>query len=185
MTGERVTDVYLNDPFKNVFMPEVERNVKYISESDPVNYADDGSNFSAKNIGELWWNTSGMRVRWYEQADDDYRRQYWGSYVDGSQVDVYEWIESTESPIDYTGPGVPFNIEKYLIDQRYVSSTGTYNNLYYFWVKGLQDVPNVNGRTSSASNIEQQIASPKLQNIPTYGAIQIIIVLNSAKPFHR
>ena len=63
----------------NVLMPEVERNLTYISESDPVYYADDSSNFSKDNVGELWWNTSSMRVRWYEQADDDYRRKYWGS----------------------------------------------------------------------------------------------------------
>ena len=56
-TGERVTDVYLNDPFKNVLMPEVERNLTYIIESDPVYYADDSSNFSKDNVGELWWNT--------------------------------------------------------------------------------------------------------------------------------
>ena len=184
ITGERISDVFLNDPFKNVFMPEVERNLTYISESDPVYYADDSSNFSNKNVGELWWNTSNMRVRWYEQSDDDYRRQYWGSYVDGSQVDVYEWIESTETPIEYSGPGTPLDIEKYLIDQRYVSSTGLFKNLYYYWVKDITDVPNVKGRTASASSVASLIASPKLQNIPTFGAISNnSIVLNNVKSY--
>ena len=184
VTGERVTDVFLNDPFKNVFMPEVDRNLKYISESDPVYYADDSSNFSKNNVGELWWNTSTMRVRWYEQAEPDYRRQYWASYVDGSQFDVYEWIESTETPIEYTGPGVPFDVEKYLIDQRYNSATGTYSNLYYYWVKDLQDIPNASDRTASASSVSQQIASPKLQSIPTFGAISNnSIVLNNVKSY--
>ena len=184
ITGERISDVYLNDPFKNVHMPEVERNLTYISESDPVYYADDSSNFNSKNVGELWWNTSNMRVRWYEQSDDDYRRQYWGSYVDGSKVDVYEWIESTETPIEYSGEGTPLDIEKYLIDQKYMSSTGIFTNLYYYWVKDITEVPQVKGRTASASSVASLIASPKLENIPTFGAISNnSIVLNNVKSY--
>ena len=183
-TGERVTDVFLNDPFKNVLMPEAEKNLTYISESDPVYYADDGSNFSKNNVGELWWNTSNMRVRWYEQAEDDYRRQYWASYVDGSQFDVYEWIESLETPIEYSGEGTPFDIETYLIDQVYNNFTGTYDNKYYYWVKDISSVPNHEDRTASALSVSQQIASPKMQNIPTYGAISNnSIVLNNVKGF--
>ena len=183
-TGKRITDVYLNDPFKNVFMPEVESNLTYISESDPVYYADDSSNFSKNNIGELWWNTSTMRVRWYEQSNEDYRRRYWASYVNGSQFDVYEWIESTQTPLEYSGEGTPLDVEKYLIDQVYNKNTGTYDNKYYYWVKDLQSVPNIGDRSSSALSIGQQIASPKLQNIPTYGAISNnSIVLNNIKSY--
>ena len=181
-TGKRITDVYLNDPFKNVFMPEVESNLTYISESDPVYYADDSSNFSKNNVGELWWNTNTMRVRWYEQSDEDYRRRYWASYVDGSQFDVYEWIESTQTPLEYSGVGTPLDVEKYLIDQVYNKNTGTYDNKYYYWVKDLQSVPSIGDRSSSALSVGQQIASPKLQNIPTYGAISNnSIVLNNVK----
>jgi len=184
ITGQRITDVYLNDPFKNVFMPEVERNLTYISESDPVYYGDDSSNFSKHNVGELWWNTSSMRVRWYEQSDNDYRRKYWASYMDGSKFDVYEWIESTETPIEYSGKGTPLDVEKYLIDQRFNSVTGLYNNVYYYWVKDIQDVPNVANRSASASSISQLIESPKLQNIPTFGAISNnSIVLNNVKGY--
>ena len=183
-TGKRITDVYLNDPFKNVFMPEVESNLTYISESDPVYYADDSSNFSIKNVGELWWNTSTMRVRWYEQADEDYRRKYWASYMNGSQFDVYQWIESTQTPLEYTGQGTPLDIEKYLIDQVYNTNTGTYDNKYYYWVKDLPSVPNTGNRSASAFNISQQISSPKMQNIPTYGAISNnSIVLNNVKSY--
>jgi hypothetical protein len=183
-TGKRITDVYLNDPFKNVFMPEVESNLTYISESDPVYYGDDSSNFSIKNVGELWWNTSTMRVRWYEQANEDYRRKYWASYMDGSQFDVYEWLESTQTPLEYTGKGTPLDVEKYLIDQVYNANTGTYDNKYYYWVKDLPSVPNLGDRSASAFNISQQIASPKMQNIPTYGAISNnSIVLNNVKSY--
>ena len=182
-TGERVTDVFLNDPFKNVLMPEVERNLTYISESDPVYYADDSSNFGKDNVGELWWNTSSMRVRWYEQADDDYRRKYWGSYVEGSEFDVYEWIESTETPLEYSGEGIPFDIENYLIDQVFNKFTGTYDNKYYFWVRNLTSVPGLD-RTASASSVSQQIESPKMQNIPTFGAMSNnSIVLNNVKEY--
>ena len=74
--GERVTDVILHDPFKGFIIPEAERNIEYISDGDPVYYNNDGSNFSKVNVGELWWNTSTMRVRWYEQANVDYGADY-------------------------------------------------------------------------------------------------------------
>ena len=31
------------------------------------------------------------------------------------EFDVYEWIESTETPLEYSGEGVPFDIENYLL----------------------------------------------------------------------
>ena len=37
--------------------------------------------------------------------------------LQGPEFDVYEWIESTETPLEYSGEGVPFDIENYLIDQ--------------------------------------------------------------------
>ena len=105
--GERVTDLILHDPFKGFIIPEAERNISYISDGDPVYYANDGSNFSKHNVGELWWNTSSMRVRWYEQADNNYRAKYWGSYIRGSKYEVFEWIESDDIPGEYTGKGTP------------------------------------------------------------------------------
>ena len=124
-----------------------------------------------------------MRVRWYEQADDDYRRKYWGSYVEGSEFDVYEWIESTETPLEYSGEGIPFDIENYLIDQVFNKFTGTYDKKYYYWVRNLTTVPGLD-RTASASSVSQQIESPKLQNIPTFGAMSNnSLVLNNVKGY--
>ena len=170
--GERVTDLTLNDPFKGFIVPEAERNLTYISDGDPVHYNNDGSNFSKENVGELWWNTSVMRVRWYEQADVDYRADYWGSYVTGSKFEVYEWIESTELPSDYTGKGTPFNFDSYIVDQQFNRKTNTYFNTYYYWVRNIDSVPqNVSNRTISARQVERLLESPRNELVPTYGVI--------------
>ena len=170
--GERVTDVTLHDPFKGFIVPEAERNLTYISDGDPVHYNNDGSNFSKDNVGELWWNTGAMRVRWYEQASVDYRADYWGSYVTGSSFEVYEWIESKDIPSEYTGQGTPFSLDDYVIDQVFNRKTNAYSNTYYYWVRDLESIPEgKTDRTISARQVERLIESPKNELIPTYGVV--------------
>ena len=170
--GERVTDVTLHDPFKGHIVPEAERNLTYITDGDPVYYNNDGSNFSKHNVGELWWNTSTMRVRWYEQANVDYRADYWGSYITGSSFDVYEWIESKEIPAEYTGKGTPFNVDTYLVDQVFNRRSNTYDNTYYYWVRDIDKVPsNIKDRTVSARQVARLLRSPGTELIPTYSVI--------------
>ena len=170
--GERVTDLTLHDPFKGYIVPEAERNLTYISDGDPVHYNNDGSNFSKDNVGELWWNTGVMRVRWYEQAGVEYRADYWGSYVTGSRFEVYEWVESKDIPSEYSGKGIPFNLDNYLVDQVFNKKTNTYSNTYYYWVRNIDTVPeSIPNRTISARQVERLIESPRSELVPTYSIV--------------
>ena len=182
--GERVTDLILHDPFKGFIVPEAEKNITYISDGDPVYYNNDGSNFSKANVGELWWNTDRTRVRWYEQSDHEYRSKYWGTYISGSEFNVYEWIESKDIPSDYTGKGTPLALDKYIVNQEFNRNTNTYTNLYYYWVKDLTEVPNHKDRTLSAKQVAALIRSPKMEQIPTYSVIsESSMLLNNAKEY--
>ena len=183
-TGERVTDLILHDPFKGYVVPEAEKNLTYISDGDPVFYNNDGSNFSKANVGELWWNTNKVRVRWYEQADNNYRSKYWGTYISGSEFNVYEWIESRDIPSEYSGKGTPLSLDNYLVDQVFNRNTNTYTNIYYYWVKDLETVPSHKDRTLSAKQVADIIKSPKREQIPTYGVIsENTMLLNNAKEY--
>ena len=183
-TGERVTDLILHDPFKGFIVPEAEKNLTYISDGDPVYYNNDGSNFSKSNVGELWWNTNKVRVRWYEQANNNYRAKYWGSYVTGSEFNVYEWIESREIPSDYSGKGTPLSLENYLVDQVFNRNTNTYTNIYYYWVKGIDILPANKGRTLSSAQVAAIIESPKKEQIPTYSVVSnSTMLLSNAKEY--
>ena len=183
-TGERVTDLILHDPFKGFIIPEAEKNLTYISDGDPVYYNNDGSNFSKDNVGELWWNTNKVRVRWYEQADNNYRSKYWGSYISGSEFNVYEWIESREIPSDYSGKGTPLSLENYIVDQVFNRNTNTYTNIYYYWVQGLDIIPANKGRTLSTNQVAAIIESPKKEQIPTYSVVsKSTMLLSNAKEY--
>ena len=140
-------------------------------------YANDGSNCSKHNVGELWWNSSKIRVRWYEQADNNYRAKYWGSYISGSRFEVYEWIESNDIPSEYTGKGLPLSLEDYLVDQVFNRKTNTYTNKYYYWVQGIDSVPaGISHRTISARQVARLIQSPKQEQIPTYGVLSLSLI---------
>ena len=183
-TGERVTDLILHDPFKGFIIPEAEKNLTYISDGDPVYYNNDGSNFSKANVGELWWNTNRVRVRWYEQSDNNYRTKYWGTYISGSEFNVYEWVESKAIPSEYTGKGTPLSLENYLVDQVFNKNSNTYTNIYYFWVKDLDNVPNHKGRTLSAKQVAAIIESPRKEQIPTYSVVsKNTMLLSNAKEY--
>ena len=183
-TGERVTDLILHDPFKGFIIPEAEKNLTYISDGDPVYYNNDGSNFSKANVGELWWNTNRVRVRWYEQADNNYRSKYWGTYISGSEFNVYEWIESREIPSEYSGKGTPLSLENYIVDQVFNRNTNTYTNIYYYWVKGIDLVPANKGRTLSSNQVAAIIESPKREQIPTYSVVSDnTMLLSNAKEY--
>ena len=183
-TGERVTDLILHDPFKGFIIPEAEKNITYISDGDPVFYNNDGSNFSKANVGQLWWNTNRVRVRWYEQADNNYRSKYWGTYISGSEFNVYEWIESTDIPSDYKGKGTPLSLENYLVDQTFNRNTNTYTNIYYYWVQGIETIPANKGRTLSAKQVAAIIESPKKEQIPTYSVVsKSTMLLSNAKEY--
>ena len=182
--GERVTDLILHDPFKGFIVPEAEKNLTYISDSDPVYYNNDSSNFSKRNVGELWWSTNNLRVRWYEQSDANYRAQYWGSYVNGSQYEVYEWTESRNIPSEYTGKGTPLSNIQYVVDQVFNKNTNTYTNIYYYWVKDTDTVPSGVGRTLSAKQVAALIKSPKAEQVPTYSVVNSsTMLLSNAKEY--
>ena len=182
--GERVTDLTLHDPFKGFIVPEADRNLTYISDSDPVYYNNDSSNFSKRNVGELWWSTNNLRVRWYEQSDANYRAKYWGSYVSGSQFEVYEWNESRNIPSEYAGKGTPLSNSNYVVDQVFNTNTNTYTNIYYYWVKDTETVPSGTGRTLSAKQVAALIKSPKAEQVPTYSVVNSsTMLLSNAKEY--
>lgn len=138
----------------------------FTAHNDPAIYDNNRWGFTQTN--RLWWDISTVHFLDYEQGSINYRTTYWNEKFPNSSVDVYEWIESDVLPSQYTGLGtVKYpDDSRYTVAQVYNQVTNTTEVKYYFWVKGIQTVPQLaEFRNISARNVEQLIEDPKGQGI--------------------
>lgn len=180
-------DVY--DPAKGKILGVVEQDLDYIAEKDPAVYNNGGSNYSEEfhwsnlQVGKTWWDTSKIRYINYEQGDLAYKSKHWGEIFPGSEVKVYEWVESTVIPGQYVangGNGVPkYEDDSNFVTYMYVEPvTGIIKSKYYYWVSDKTTVDvNTTKRVSSVYSLQQAIASPKDQKLPFIAAIESNAVL--------
>ena len=175
------------DPVKGKIAGIADQELKYKSVFDPATYTvgstdtvnDPTTNWLDKEIGHLWWDLSTLKYVWYEQGDTVYRKNNWGKLFPGSSVDVYEWVESSYLPSEWskladTPAGLILGISgqpKYVDDsvlsakQSYDPITNTFNNRYYYWVKNKTTVPSVKNRRISAYQVAAVISDPANNNI--------------------
>ena len=161
------------DPIQGKIIGVAQANIDYIGGLDPAAYNTGtvnnyGSQWRNEHLGEMWWNLSTVRFINYNQDDIAFRARRWGQLFDGSSVDVYQWIESSVAPANYTGIGTVFSTTSYTTTTQ-LDSAGTFVTTYYYWVKGLTAVsPN---KTLSSSGITQYIANPRSSGISYCAAI--------------
>ena len=126
-------------------------------------------------VGQLWWDL--RTAKFVENNFDDpaYRNNSWNILAPGASIDVYEWVASIRIPSDWdaladTPAGLALGIsgtslygdEFYSMTQNYDSTSKTFKNTYYFWVKNKKIVPaNVPGRNIAASAVTSLITSPR------------------------
>lgn len=153
--------------------------IDYYREHDPALYnqgtfnTNKDLNWGPQQVGKIWWDLSVVRYVDYEQDSIDYRLANWGRMFDGSQVFVYEWVESLVPPSQYAGVGYP----RYADDSAYstygyVDNTGAVTVKYYFWVAELDTVNVDAGKTNSVYGITAAIMSPQSQNLSYIAALR-------------
>ena len=176
----------LYDPIKGRILGLADREINIKSEWDPAVYnvgtdqnnVNDSIAWADNHIGEVWWDLSTVKWVWYEQGTQEYRTKNWGKTFPGSSIDVYEWVESTILPSQWstladTPQGLPRNISGqplnadntvYSIKQKYDSKTDTLLNYYYYWVKNSVFLPSQNlssvVRKNTTAYISNIIANP-------------------------
>lgn len=169
------------DPAKGKLLGVVDQEIDYREDYDPASYnvatntdVINNSTFywAGRHVGKSWWDLSQASFIEYEQSTIQYRVKNWGSLFPGSQVKIYEWVESNYLPSQYVaagGNGVP----KYPDNSAYTSvtivdpATGIISQKYYYWVGGKTSVDSIKShRTLSVSSLEKYISNPKDQNIP-------------------
>jgi len=192
-SGETIAQLPVYDPVKGILFGSVEKNVSYKTPSDPALYTasgNTGNTFGADQVGQVWIDTSTLRFVDYEQPPEyqelttgdqslavndaiTYRRDNWGRVFPGSEIKVYEWVESDTPPSAYIDGGRPKNTTDFVEVRKYSAIDNEFDVTYYFWVSGKTEFPaTVPNRTISTVEIANTIRNPGKQGIRWFAPIQ-------------
>ena len=190
---------YLNyyDPVKGRILGIADREINFKSEWDPATYNVESTTTSAnvdekqawgeEHIGQVWWDLSKVRWIWYEQGSQEYKSKNWGRMFPNSSIDIYEWIESTLLPSEWSvradtsaglslgisGQPLDVNDQRVTVKQKYNPQSETFVNYYYYWVKNSVFLPEINKqvteRKNSTAYISRIISDPLSSGIKYFG----------------
>lgn len=144
-----VTLEYLDyiDPVQGKLLGALATNIDILDTVDPAVYTLGGVSWTWDHVGDTWLDLSTIRMLNYHQPDVAYNSKNWGKAFPGSTADIYTWIESTQSPIEYSGSGFPLSFDRYNTVTSMDNSTNSLVTTYYFWVKNYDVIPK--GKTLS------------------------------------
>ena len=173
------------DPAKGKLLGIVDQEIDYRESYDPASYNVTNRNkviqntafyWADQHVGRTWWDVSLASFIDYEQDSLVYRTKNWGALFPGSQVKIYEWVESNVLPSQYVFAGNN-GTPKYPDDTAYTlvtvvnPDTGVINQKYYFWVGDKTTVDPIKAKRSlSVKSLESYITNPKDQDI-AYAAL--------------
>lgn len=151
------------DPYQGKLLGAIETNLDYIGSSDPAGYENNKLQWGEQQVGTTWFDTTNYRLLNTHQPDIAYNAKYWGVAFPGSTTDVYTWIKSTVSPLEYNGRGIVTDYENYVITSAYVPATNSIATFYYFWVKNYDALPA--GKTLSPVTVSSYLLNPLTSGI--------------------
>ena len=164
------------DPAKGKVLNTVGADIDFRLTRDPALYNAGNltvyldHHWGPQQVGKIWWNLDAVRYIDYEQDKLIYRMNHWGDAFPGSNILVYEWVESPVLPSQYlsvVGDGIPLHND----DSAYstygtVGPTGAVTANYYFWVIGKTSINTQAGKSNSVYGITTAIVNPQAQGIP-------------------
>lgn len=140
-TNETLEYLDYIDPLQGKLLGALATNIDYMDSSDPAVYNVNGVSWTWDHLGETWLDLGSIRLLNYHQPDVAYNAKNWGKAFPGSTADIYTWIESDVSPLNYNGIGFPLNFDKYTTSTKVDNSTNSLVTKYYFWIKNFDVVP--------------------------------------------
>jgi len=168
LTNDTLVNLDYMDPLQGKLLGAVRQNIDYVSGSDPAKYNSNNSTngyvWGAEQVGQIWFNTKSVRFVNYHQNDVVYNSEYWGTLFPGSDVAVYTWVASNNTPAQYSGPGVPFDVTQYCVGST-LNSSNIVTPIYYFWVRNTNIIDKHRGKTLSDNIIARYIANPRNSGI--------------------
>lgn len=163
------------NPLQGKILGAARQNIDYIGSDDPAKYntgpTNNNGNFWAdEHVGQIWWDITSTRFIDPSQNDIVYTSRRWGQLFPGSTVSMYQWVESSVPPAQYTGPGTALNGDSYTIKNQ-LNQQGAFVTTYYFWVSGIDIINKDAGKTLSTVGIARYIENPRSSGIPYIAAI--------------
>ena len=111
------------------------------------------------------------------QGNIIYNTANWNKLFTGATIDVYEWIESTLTPTQWSEitdteeglakgiSGTPKDVNTFVQIQVYDEVSKGFSNKYYYWVKNKKVIPDLEWRKTSAYDVAQLIQDPMAMGI--------------------
>jgi len=166
------------DPLQGKLLGVVRENLDFVTNIDPAGYnvVGDAINsntttfWGATQVGKLWFDPYNVRFLNYHQDDNIYNSEVWGKVFPGSDVAVYSWVKSNVPPVQYTGPGTPYDTTKYSV-QYDITSSDVLAPVYFFWVRNSNIIFTKTGKTLSDSILESYIFNPKNSGISYFAPL--------------
>jgi hypothetical protein len=183
-TSLNVAELIPYHPNQNILPFGVRQNIDFILSFDPANYNSDTAsieNFNPQDawmrdkVGKIWWDLRSVKYLDYDQTDDVYKLNHWGSIFPGTSVDIYQWVRSpippsrweeylqtAEGKTNYSENSRPYSLTDFVVNVEYNKLQAKYYNYYYFWVKNNEFIPNLIDikKNLSTNDIRIQIQSP-------------------------
>ena len=180
----KIQDLDFIDSAKGKILNSAEQEIKFKTPYDPAVYTigtdqvvtDPAIAWYESNVGKLWWNIAAAKWIYAEQGDTAFRTGNWNQLAKGSDIAVYEWIQSVLLPNEWAAvadtneglaqgiSGQPLypNNDVYSVKQILNPTTGqVQETLYFYWVENKTVVPaNMADRTKSAAEVANIIANP-------------------------
>ena len=163
------------DPLQGKILGAARQNINYIGAVNPAKYNqgpvnNNGNFWSKEHIGEIWWDISSVRFIDPNQDNLTYASRRWGQVFPGSQIEIYQWVQSTVPPVNYSGPGTVRDITSWTVRTE-LNPQGTFTTYYYFWVTGIDTINTTAGKTLSTVGIARYIEAPQSSGIPYIAAL--------------
>ena len=162
------------DPLQGKLFGAISTNLDFINIVDPAVYSTEGVYWILDHVGQTWLDLTTVRLLNYHQPDVAYNSKNWGVVFPGSTAGVYTWIESTVTPLNYSGSGVPVYYDKYNSATTLDRATNSLVTKYYFWVKNYDQIPA--GKTLSPITLSEYILNPLTSGISYLAPITTNIV---------
>lgn len=166
------------DPSKGKILASVANDIDYRVDHDPATYnVGTGTvnirtdyHWGPQQVGRIWWNLNDVRYINYEQDALIYRLNHWGDTFPGSEITIYEWVESSVLPSEF-GTAGQTGTPLYADDSAYstygyVDQSGAVKVKYYFWVTNRAEANTTAGKQNSTIAITSAIENPQNQDVP-------------------
>ena len=193
----------LYDPVKGRILGVADREIHIKTTWDPAVYnvgtkPNTQTPWAENHIGEVWWDLSTVKWLWYEQDTQEYKVNTWGKTFPGSNIDVYEWVESRLLPSEWnsragtqqgasegiSGTALYGDNSNYTEIKRYDSKVDQFVSTYYYWVKNKATLPanSVKDRKNTVAFVANLIRNPGQFDVQYYSVTDTNkFILNNVK----